>query len=331
MVEALEAALRGSPVGNTGTSEPYGTKWGTFQRGVDTVGIRVEIAPECGERLRSFDSRPAYAGRVRLGHVGSFGKFEKLLGKDVLWNESTGRVWVEWRPAPENFLWAADRLSEAVEDVLKSLSVVGLHTWVAPAFARIDYAVDVVAPDPAVGKALMTALRYARTPARRHTHAPVVEPETVYVKRGKRSIAAAYDKGRQRELAVGNWRYLRLEARWFGNGSDVLALEDATEDFCTTVWKDRFLTLSGGLSVTRGGGSVMVVKELLEDGEVEQAEALKLIGYLELEERGMAEELLSPHYRARMRRKAADLRIGNLEPEARENLDLEALLQEFIA
>ncbi len=323
-----------TPDGITGVSYVQ-TSFHVLQAGIDQLEIRLNLdGSNAQNRIEKWDSRPAGYGRVKLGAHGSFGKWEPLLGRTILWNAETKRLWVDLHPHEPGKLLPLDQTGAAVGEMLERLAVVGIASYEPVAVTRADVTVDVIASSADRGRALMVALAGARLDRGRSVHAPYADLRAVEM-RGKGKgpkQAIAYDKGLERGYSkLGPNRWLRLEARKFWKGADAPILESMTADELRKIWLERFSGVSGGRSTI--GGIAMTVTELVRNGELAALDAERLVAFLEFESLGVASEV----YPARLllARRALARRHGIAVPGPGEgegagvSLDLAALLGEW--
>lgn len=331
--EVLELAVAKSPVGNTGDLYENAYVHG-LQAGFDQVEVRLDLTGSgTASKLEKWEKKPASKGRVRLGTVGEFGKWESMLpntARSVLWAPDSQRLWLDLHPFRDGRLTALELLQGVVEDALEKLAMHGVVTFEPVCVSRVDVTVDVVFPREVDGKSFMLALASSRGPYGRRLRPHNHELETVYVEtRGGKKLGLAYDKGVERqynELGANHW--IRLEARQFWNGADAPTVESVTVETMREIWRDRFCTLGGGRTV-KPGGVVMTVGELMRAGEISVRDGEKLIAYLELDRAGLAADAYGDRVLAERRRLAKEHGL-RVDEEAREvNVDLRARLMEF--
>ncbi len=331
------APVSQTPDGITGVCDVQ-TSFHVLQAGIDQVEIRLDLSGCAGafERIERWDRKPSGYGRVRLGSVGSFGKWEPLLGRTILWNPESRKLWADLHPHEPGKLLPLEKIGSAVADFLEKLSLTGLVTFEPVVLTRVDVTVDVLASESNVGRSLMLAFAHARLDRGRSVHAPYADLRAVEV-RGKGKgpkQAIVYDKGRERGYdKLGPNRWLRLEARKFWNGAEAPILEAMTADELRNIWVERFTGVNGGRATS--GGMAMTVTELVRNGELAALDAERLLAFMEFESLGVAEEIY-PARLLRDRRALARLHgipvrgVGEGEGEG-VSLDLSALIGEWSA
>ncbi len=332
-VVAYDPALE-TPDGITGVSDVE-TSFHVLQAGLDQVEIRLSLEGSASfSRIEKWDSRPAGYGRVKLGSYGAFGKWEPLLGRTMLWNAETKRLWVDLHPHEPGKLLPLTETWQAVDEMLERLAVVGVVSYEPVAVTRADVTVDVLTASADRGRSLMVALAGARLDRGRSVHAPYADLRAVEMRgRGKGpKQAIAYDKGLERGYTkLGPNRWLRLEARKFWKGAGAPILETMTADDLRNIWLERFSGVSGGRVTT--GGIAMTVTELVRNGELAALDAERLVAFLEFESLGVSEEVYSDRLlrdrRALARRHGIAVRRPGEGEGDGVSLDLAALLGEW--
>jgi hypothetical protein len=323
-----------TPDGITGVSYA-GTSFRVLQAGIDQIEIRLNLeGSDVHARIEKWDSRPAGYGRVRLGSHGSFGKWEPLLGRTIMWKADTKRLWVDLHPHEPGKLLPLKKTWSAVADILEKLAVVGIVSYEEAAVTRADVTVDVLCESADLGRSLMLAVAGARLDRGRSVHAPYADLRAVEM-RGKGKgpkQAIVYDKALERGYEkLGRNRWLRFEARKFWKGHEAPILREMTADDLRNIWLERFSGLNGGRATT--GGIAMTVTELVRNGELAALDAERLLAFLEFESLGVAEEVYPPRLlrdRRALARKHGVAVSGPGEGEgAGVSLDLAALLGEW--
>src|SRR3954451_5940681 len=100
--ELLEFGTLISPVGNTG--DIYENAYGVpvvrhLQAGVDQIEIRLDLrGSKSLPNLEKWEKKPASKGRVRLGRVGEFQRWEPMLGHTTLLREDDQTLWIDIHP-----------------------------------------------------------------------------------------------------------------------------------------------------------------------------------------------------------------------------------------
>jgi hypothetical protein len=332
-VVAYDPALE-TPYGITGVSD-VPASFSVLQAGIDQVEIRLDLnGSGCLNRIEKWDQKPSGYGRVRLGSVGSFGKWEPLLGRSILWNCETQKLWVDLHPHEPGRLLPLAGLGAAVESVLEKLAFVGIASFCPVAVTRVDVTVDVMAASADLGRSLMVALQGARLDRGRVLHAPYADLRAVEM-RGKGKgpkQAIVYDKGLERGYEkLGRNRWIRWEARRFWKGADAPMLSAMTADELRNIWLERFSGVAGGRTIN--GGIAMTVTELVRNGELAALDAERLLAFLEFESLGVADEIyparLLRDRRALARRHGLAVRGPGEGEGPGVSLDLAALIGEW--
>lgn len=274
------------------------------QAGVDQFSFYVELSGESSEVARAHSSiGSGLKGMRSYKHLatptpGEYTQWVRIAPEGYTWGyaEKPARLYIEHHPPR---LIAAERVTEGVREALEVLrSHTGIETLFPVKMKRVDVAVDLAFKDPMVGRAVFETAAAMRGSRARRVERPF--PETLYVRSSEASSAQRlgriYDKGRERRVkagwTLGDWIYLRFEAEKHWSVGDYVRSEAITSEWARETFLDRFgdIPSVGYLPGTRG--PQMRIHELIQAGEMRPTKALRLLGYLTLEQSGMAEEVL---------------------------------------
>jgi hypothetical protein len=234
-------------------------------------------------------------------------------------------------------LVSVDAAVGRAEGIVSDLARRGIESPFPARVARADFTGDVVFSSADYFRYVFSAFRSMLCDRGR-----VVDPfksSTLYLSassasRSKR-LGRIYDKGRERESAVG-WaippeRYMRIEAESVWEGQRPL-LADLDSEAARDVFLDRFGSVGKGTLVLKGA-LVKPLMDLLSSGAITSAQYEQLYTFLDHARLGLTSDLYAPdtrHRRARLARRFA-LEVPGLDDRAPADLDSPPDVRELIA
>jgi hypothetical protein len=218
------------------------------------------------------------------------------------------------------------------EGVLTRMAMQGVLPPEDPVYVRVDPAVDVVYEDPAAGRDVMEALRYARWPYGWYAEFQGAPPyTTVAVKSKMKIIGRVYCRNTKLRNGNPRWGKLRFEREQRFVWRDQRPLSElAREVTASTFWGSVFGYGTASGKVTRIEREVQTVKliERVRLGEISTREFEQLTGFLDAERLGLTERVYNPE--TARRRRALARKIGVSAPDGQvEPLDVS--LDELLA
>lgn len=228
-------------------------------------------------------------------------------------------------------------VQEAVADGLDSLGI-GVPREVSPfdrpgspgsaGVRRLDLAVDVEG-DGQEGTALLAGVAAVEPPGRLrsvvHRSATGNRVETISWQGGRGKVSRVYDKGVEQLTHSPGERVRFEDQRRYPAGARPL-VEDLSAGYARAMFRMRFGALqkaTKGVVVTSQAHAIQVVQELVDEGTLSATEAVKVIGYLVIEQSGVDVNLSrSTEWRFRKMAREAGVVMTSCDLEQELRIDL---------
>lgn len=234
----------------------------------------------------------------------------------VLWDRTNRLVMAEGHPVADSLAPAsAEVLVDAQEAIADGLADLGVPVPRKPqpfdrqgspgagGVRRMDFACD-IERDADVGRAILTGVAALEAPGQLRStvhRAPDHMIATVTWEGGRGKMARTYDKGRESGSHAPGERVRLEDQRRYERGHRPLA-DEVEPAYAAAMFNWRFKGIwaaTKGLTVTTLGPAIEKVQQAVEDGEMTPAGALKVIGFLVTEQRGVEVGSRSSRYRHR--------------------------------
>lgn len=311
--------------------------------GIDTWSVGWYLRPESPAELA--------VDQLATGKAKRFNAFpSEIADHRVLYDKSSRFLVAEGHPSPDGLCSVdPERLLAVQEAIADGLADLGVEVPRAPApfdrprspgaagIRRIDLAVD-VAGDGGHGRALLDGVaaieppRLLRSVVHRAKTGRQVETVSWQGARGK--VGRVYDKGVEQLTHRPGERVRFEDQRRYPAGTRPL-VADVGPEYARAMFQMRWDPLrkaTKGVVVASQHRCAEVVQELVDEGELTQAQACKILGFQVLEQAGLADSLERTtrwRYRALLREAGVVLTESVLDHEIEIDLgdSIEQLLE----